>query len=74
MKLPAFLTITGLFNFVSLLNNKIQFKRPVLKIDQDATKFETHGVNSLVFPLSERIQDSIVQTLHQGREMFTVVH
>jgi hypothetical protein len=75
INLLGFLTITGLSNFVSLLNYKIQLKeKPILKIEQDATKFEKHRVNSLVFLLFKHIQDITVQTLLQGRALFMVVH
>jgi hypothetical protein len=56
------------------MNYKIQFKKPMLNVEQDATKFETHRVNSLVFPPFELIQDIIVQTPPQGHAVFMAVH
>jgi len=46
----------------------------MLKIEQDASKFETHPVSSLVFPPFQRIQDIIVQTLLQGHAVFMAAH
>jgi hypothetical protein len=62
--------------FVSLLSGHSynSIKKPILKIEQVATKFETRRVNSLVFPPFERIQDSTVQTILQGRAVFMAVH
>jgi len=46
----------------------------MLKIQQDAAKFETSRVNPLVFPPFEGTQDIIVHTLLQGHAVFMAVH